>query len=75
MDGYHGYCLVARDMRVFVGRLQEHPISTLIKADEFNNTKIGFERDVKDLTHVLKRNCFPAHVIDTSVNRYLKSKD
>ena len=46
-------------------------IKTLIdRTFKINNTSNGFRSDLNDLTETLKRNSYPAHVIDNTVKRY-----
>ena len=47
-------------------------IRTLVdRAYKINNTWLGFHEDIKRLTKILKKNLFPAHLVERVVNRYL----
>ena len=47
-------------------------IRTLVdRAYKINNTWLGFYEDIKKLTEILKKNLFPAHLVERVVNRYL----
>ena len=47
-------------------------IKTLIdRIYKVNNTRLGCRKDLKNLTHILKRNSFPARVIENSINNYI----
>ena len=47
-------------------------VKTLIdKIYKVNNTWLGFHKDLKKLTHILKRNSFPAHLVENSVKNYM----
>ena len=47
-------------------------IRTLVdRAYKINNTWLGFYEDVKKLTEILKKNLFPAHLVERVVDRYL----
>ncbi|RMX49023.1 hypothetical protein pdam_00018097 [Pocillopora damicornis] len=41
------------------------------RAYKINNTWLGFHEDIKRLTKILKKNLFPAHLVERVVNRYL----
>ena len=38
---------------------------------KINNTWLGLHEDITKLTEILKKNLFPAHVIEKVVNRYI----
>ena len=47
-------------------------IRTLVdRAYKINNTWLGFHENIKRLTKILKKNLFPAHLVERAVNRYL----
>ena len=47
-------------------------IRTLVdRAYKINNTWLGFYEDIKKLTEILKKNLFPAHLVERVVDRYL----
>ena len=47
-------------------------VKTLVdRTHKINNTDNGFKSDLKNLTNILKRNSFPAFVIDDVITRYL----
>ena len=47
-------------------------IRTLVdRAYKINNTWLGFFEDIKKLTEILKKNLFPAHLVERVVDRYL----
>ena len=46
-------------------------IKTLVdRAYKINNTWLGFHEDINNLTDILKKNLFPAHLIEI-INRYI----
>ena len=47
-------------------------IKTLVnRAYKINNTWLGFHEDINNLTDILKKNLFPAHLIEKIINRYI----
>ena len=47
-------------------------IRTLVdRAYTINNAWLGFHENIKKLTEILKKNLFPAHLVERVVNRYL----
>ena len=47
-------------------------IKTLVdRAYKINNTWLGFHEDINKLTDILKKNLFPAHLIEKIINRYI----
>ena len=47
-------------------------VKTLIdRAYKINNTWLGFHEDINNLTDILKKNLFPAHLIEKIINRYI----
>ena len=47
-------------------------IRTLIdRAYKINNTWLGLHEDITKLIEILKKNLFPAHLIERVVNRYI----
>ena len=45
-------------------------IKTLVdRAYKINNTWLGFHEDINKLTDILKKNLFPAHLIEKIINR------
>ena len=47
-------------------------IRTLVdRAYKINNTWLGLHEDITKLTEILKKNLFPAHLIEKVVNRYI----
>ena len=47
-------------------------IKTLVdRAYKINNTWLGFHEDINNLTDILKKNFFPAHLIEKIINRYI----
>ena len=45
-------------------------IRTLVdRAYKINNTWLGFYEDIKKLTEILKKNLFPAHLVERVVDR------
>ena len=47
-------------------------IRTLVdRAYKINNTWLGFYEDIKKLTEILRKNLFPAHLVERVVDRYL----
>ena len=47
-------------------------IKTLVdRAYKINSTWLGFHEDINKLTDILKKNLFPAHLIEKIINRYI----
>ena len=47
-------------------------IKTLVdRAYKINNTWLGFHEDINNPTDILKKNLFPAHLIEKIINRYI----
>ena len=47
-------------------------IKTLVdRAYKINNTSLGFHEDINKLTDILKKNLFPAHLIEKIINCYI----
>ena len=47
-------------------------IKTLVdRAYKINNTWLGFHEDITKLMDILKKNLFPAHLIEKVINRYI----
>jgi len=38
---------------------------------KINNTWVGFHKDIKYLTQILKKNLFPTHLIERVINQYV----
>jgi hypothetical protein len=50
-------------------------VKTLVdRTYKINNTWKGFHEDINTLIDILKRNCFPSHMIEGAVNNYLTNK-
>ena len=45
--------------------------AVLLIANKINNTWLGFHENIKKLTEILKKNLFPAHLVERVVKRYL----
>ena len=50
-----------------VGLIKTH----VNRAYKINNTWLGFYEDINKLTDILKKNLFPAHLIEKIINRYI----
>ncbi|CAH3121911.1 unnamed protein product, partial [Pocillopora meandrina] len=50
-----------------VGLIKTH----VDRAYRINNTWLGFHEDIDKLTDILKKNLFPAHLIEKIINRYI----
>ena len=47
-------------------------IKTVVdKAYKINGTCLGFHEDITELLNILKKNLFPAHLIEKVINRYI----
>ena len=46
-------------------------INLLDRAYKINNTWLGFHKDTTKLMDILKKNLFPAHLIEKFINRYI----
>ena len=46
-------------------------INLLDRAYKINNTWLGFHKDITKLMDILKKNLFPAHLIEKIINRYI----
>ena len=51
-------------------------IKTLVdRAYKINNTLLGFHEDITKLMDILKKNLFPAYLIEKVINRYIDHWD
>ena len=47
-------------------------VRTLVdRVYKINNSWLGFHKDIKDLTLILRRNLFPVHIVERVINTYV----
>ena len=47
-------------------------VRTLVdRVYKFNNSWLGFHKDIKNLILILRKNLFPVHIVEKVINRYI----